>query len=63
LQVHVEQRPAYADGAGHAADVVAPARKGRDDPEPVRVGQRRQDPQQLVAGDPGRFSNTILFHL
>jgi hypothetical protein len=48
--VDLQQGPADAQVAGQPADVVPFFRQRGHDPHPVRIGERRQHPQQGVSG-------------
>ena len=51
-QVHLQQRTADPQLTGELADVGALGPQGRDDPQPVRVAEGAQLPQELVARRP-----------
>jgi len=51
------------DDLRQLADVVTSVRQLREDPEPDRVGQRGQHPQQLVATEGRRRQCVLLLHV
>jgi len=59
----MEKRTADADLPSQMADVVTSVRQLREDPEPNRVGQCGQHPQQLVATQGHRCQCVLLLHM
>jgi hypothetical protein len=43
--------------------VDAPARKSRQDPQPMRVRERAEDADELVAGQVLEVKGTLVFHV
>ncbi len=50
FEMKMQKRPADADIPGQLADIGAPLfMQGRDDPQPVRIGEGGQGREQVVA--------------
>jgi hypothetical protein len=59
-EMHVDERSAQPHLTGKLAHVHAAAGEGREDPEPVRVGQRREQPHELA---PRQFHVYLFGHV
>jgi hypothetical protein len=61
--MHVHERAAEADVTRELAHVHAAACEDGEDAQAVRAGERRQDPNELVAGQVVEVNCTLLFHV
>lgn len=64
LEMQMQQRSADADLARQPTDIVASTGgKRRDDPEPVRVGESREDLEQMISSFIGSTGHGQFFHM